>query len=182
MAKRINDDLYRQQHMPAPIPNAPVQAAPQIAPAPVAAASSGTIRFLPGQKMGSTETGAPIYAPQTPGVVALPPGAVGTDETGRQIDARGRNLGYLSQQDSAIRFADRRSGDVRLDDKDAFAQSALEQMYGPHLKAMQDNRDAEGMPTDQFPAGHFDGVPADQRKRIEAGVKELMKREKGTRT
>ncbi len=107
---------------------------------------------------------------------AHPGEAVGQTEAGEPVDVRGRKVGYLSQPNGgpagpvqAYRFGGARG------------EAYLQQKYGPHLKAMQDNRDERGMPTDQFPQGYFKGVSKAERRDIEEGVGALMMIERDAR-
>ena len=145
--------------------------------------------------IGMTESGMPIYADADAGVPApkgrtiikiAPGAAAGINERGQSVGARGKNLGYLGQPalvtprgDAPMRTGQRGFGDIVMSkDKglaspDAFGASGLQQMYGKHAQAMVDNRDANGMPTDQFPAGHFQGMAPEEIENITRGVKAL---------
>lgn len=134
-------------------------------------------------------------APRKGGVIPLPKGAVGVDETGQAVDKKGKRLGYLAQPamvtpygDMPMRTAKRRPNDILITkdggllDDDAFGTFHLQQMYGKHLKEMRENRDAQGMPTDKFPEGYFKGMTKKQRENIIHGVEALRALEAGTRT
>jgi hypothetical protein len=126
-------------------------------------------------------------------MIKLPKGAVGIDETGQAVDKKGKRLGYLDQTALVtptgaappLRGANRRPDDIiitkdaGLADNDAFGAAHLQKTYGKHLKAMQENRDADGMPTDKFPEGYFKGMSSKERENIIYGVRALQKLEKG---
>ncbi len=167
------------------LPNATPQPAPQYAP------RRGGITVAPGDPIGMQEGGKPIYAteaapqPVKKGkrtIMQLPQGAVGQNEAGQSLAAGGRNLGYL-QQDPKVRTLDRRARDVGLrgdmNTYDQFGVKMLQQRFGEHLKAMQDNRDADGLPTDKFPDGYFRGLDVNRKEEIELGVKRLQELERG---
>jgi hypothetical protein len=135
---------------------------------------------------------------------------VGVDESGQSVDALGRQLGYQGgpalvtpQGDRPMRTADRGIADVKVfgkstarpgggyalegkgvtpTDQDAFGRRAMEERYGADLKAMQEHRDADGMPTDQFPPGYFDGMSPGRREDIERGVWGLRKLQRENET
>jgi hypothetical protein len=148
----------------------------------------------PGQRLqlGMSENGTPIYddapaaapAPKAKKgrkVIPAPTGAAGTNERGESVDIRGKNLGYLAQE-GPVRTLERRQTDVSLgkaDTYDRFGVETLQRRFGEHLKAMQNNREADGMPTDKFPLGYFDGMDARKKKEIEAGVARLKDVERG---
>lgn len=153
------------------------------APAP-AGGATGTDELV-----GMSEDGRPIYAsepapkPSKKRVIKLPAGAVGENERGEAITAGGKNLGYLRGQDPNVRTLERNRMDVPLGEKnvyDPFGGQVLQQRFGGHLKAMQDNRDADGMPTDKFPLGYFDHMSKRAKEEIEAGVARLAELERGT--
>lgn len=139
-----------------PMPNAPVQPAPEAKPSRV---------------------------------IQVKPGEV-TDEAGYAVDKKGKRLGYLDQEamTPGTRYLDRRPGDLNLDEtagniaRDDFARKQLEYVYGPHLKAMEENRDDRGMPTDKFPDGYFQGKSKADRENIKKGVKKLREVQKLTAT
>jgi hypothetical protein len=167
------------------IPNAP---SPTPAPTPTVKKKKGKAGFLrvaPGEIIGTTESGVPIYA-DTAKKGFVPAPAAGqpfaTNERGEAIDRRGKNLGYLPQP--GVRTLDRRPSDVSLGKQemhDVFAVDVIQRRYAEHLKAMQENRDADGYPTDKFPQGYFSGKSAAERKDIVAGVQALKEIERGTR-
>lgn len=137
---------------------------------------------------------APAAAPRKgPLVIKLDPNeAVAQTEGGVQLDRRGKKLGgYLEggfqgarDAQTPLQALNRRPADLNLDAplgnivKDRFARSQLDEMYGGALKAMQDNRDPNGMPTDKFPDGFFDGKPKAYRENIKQGVEVLRKVQK----
>jgi hypothetical protein len=113
------------------------------------------------------------------------------NESGQSVAAGGRNLGYLATP-GPMRTAERKQSDYLvsrdkddqdrllpkaeregLRDKDAFSAQMLQRAYGKDAEAMMNNRDENGMPTDQFPPGYFNGVSAQDRENIEAGVRAL---------
>ncbi len=121
-------------------------------------------------------------------IIPLGAGAVAMNERGESLNARGKNLGYLQSgpmrtgqqtQDDIARslIAIDRNGrpemGMALRTGDPNAMKLLYKTYEPHLKAMQENRNADGTPTDKFPEGYFKGMTKEQRKEIEAGVKIL---------
>lgn len=180
--RRFGHGLYRRLNQPT------------IVPMPNAGEPSG-------EPIATDELGRPIYAPPTPAkkggrVIALPAGEpVAQTEGGVQLDRAGKKLGgYLDQEamTPGMRYLNRRPGDLNLDDtngnilRDAFARAQLDHVYGPHLKAMQDNRDADGMPTDKLPDGYFEalgeqrGKPytKDERENVLKGLKKLREVQK----
>lgn len=142
----------------------------------------------------------PPTPPAKKGRVVLPYGRnapIGIDEHGDSTTLAGRKLGYLDagvwgpaaarpgtpteMGSNDVRHADRRTNDVstsRHEAGDKYGNDALQRKYGKHLKAMQENRDANGMPTDRFPAGYFKGMSDVQKKNIVEAVKELQRRDK----
>lgn len=144
--------------------------------------------------IGMDENSRPIYASDSPRaakpkkgqrtVIAIPQqGAVGQNDRGEAVDARGLSLGYLHGGTPNVRTLERRGGDVPVGAKDSYDQfgvATLQRKYGVHLRAMQDNRDTDGMPTDKFPDGHFTGMSKAARKEIEEGVARLRELERGT--
>lgn len=113
-----------------------------------------------------------------PGTVVLPAGAVGMTESGASVDRKGKKTGYLA--DPNVRTLERRQGDQIFDRQrglltdDQLGVQAMQREFGDHLKARTfENGDM------RFPAGYFDGMPAEKRKYIEDGVKHLEKLEKG---
>jgi len=141
---------------------------------------------------------APVEAkPAKGGVIPLPKGAVGIDETGQAVDKKGKRLGYLAQPamvtpygDVPMRTSDRRPNDLlitkdeggTLQDDDALGTYHLQQMYGKHLNEVRENRGADGLPTDKFPEGYFKGMTKKERENIIHGVQALRALEAGTRT
>jgi hypothetical protein len=101
-----------------------------------------------------------------------------------QTDKRGRAMTPTGAA-PPLRGANRRPDDIiitkdaGLADNDAFGAAHLQKTYGKHLKAMQENRDADGMPTDKFPEGYFKGMSSKERENIIYGVRALQKLEKG---
>lgn len=147
-----------------PIPNAPVPAQPE----PVTPTKGKRGRVV-----------IPMGKPGEP---------VGVAEDGQAIDSRGRKLGYLNQGPALVTpYGDvplsnpvRTPTGINVQPKDEFDAFWLEDHFGKHLKAMQDNRDANGMPTDQFPPGYFQGMSKKERENIIKGVDALRKFQKGT--
>lgn len=132
---------------------------------------------------------APTPAPHARGrqVIQLEPdanGAVAYDEAGRGIDAQGRSMGFLRQAPGPGMITADRNFNTAVDTskptKDAFDVSQLEQNFGEHLRAMEDNRDRNGRPTDKFPDDYFKGMTAKEKKYITEGVKELRRVQKNT--
>jgi hypothetical protein len=80
----------------------------------------------------------------------------------------------LTPYNKNYRTLDRHASDVSMQDTDAFAQHTLEQAYGNHLKAVEDNGG-------KFPAGYFDAMSPADKENIRYGVQELMRRQRGTR-
>lgn len=111
---------------------------------------------------------------------------VGVNEQGEATDMRGRpSKGYLytpsietPSGSTPMRNPDRKAPSVMIGDADKFSNDVFAREYGPHLKAMQENRDANGMPTDQFPPDYFKGMNATERSNIIKGVEELRRRQK----
>lgn len=155
------------------------------------------------EPVAMSESGQPIYEPDAPPptdargrqVLQIPADAQLTDEAGYAIDKRGKRAldggkpFYAEQDQEGARTADRRASDVMIHDprkshvgdEDAFAIGVIQRQYGEHLQAMEDNRDGNGVPTDKFPAGYFDGMSKDKRQNIEAGVRWLRAINKGPR-
>jgi hypothetical protein len=140
----------------------------------------------------------PPVVPGKPGVIMARPGeAVGIDESGRSIDIRGKQVANTSVPYVVTPYGDvpMRTGELRASDitsnpiqayrygsNNAFIEQALEAEFGEHLKAMEDNRDENGMPTDEFPADYFKGKSKREQQYIEWGVEALRKLRRGTRT
>lgn len=142
-----------------------------------------------GEPVAFTENGAPIYEdagrPMRGNVVIPMRGEGAMDEMGRPVDRRGRPTGYLGGMQlgapvdpgHAFKFGGARG------------EEYLEQRFGKDLKAMQENRDAQGMPTDKLPAGYFDALGRERGKPLTAkekqdiliGVEALRKIERGRR-
>lgn len=83
----------------------------------------------------------------------------------------------------------RRPSDVIVDkqryqDRDAFGIDSMEELYGKHLKAAEDNysyeNDYDGK--DEFPEGYFKDVPKAEEQKIRNGVRALRELHSGTRT
>ena len=138
----------------------------------------------------------PFAQRKGPIVITLPAGeAVAENERGESLNRRGgRRLGYLPGEKQpahkegdpyfpqvlapGMRTGDYRDSDISIADAERnpkpFDVAAMRRMYGKDLKAMQENRDADGMPTDQFPPGYFRGMSEKDRANIEAGTRALM--------
>lgn len=149
-----------------------------------------------GDPVAFDEAGRPIYEDRTPPpmpmagprhnqIMIMPEDrAQVVDEAGRAVDRRGRPMGYLAQEDQRgmQRAPVYRPSDIVLDNKrggfltqpNDFEIQSMRDMYGQHLKAMQDNRGEGGRATDKFPAGYFQGMSKAQKANIEAGTKALM--------
>lgn len=149
-----------------------------------------------GDVVGQTERGAPIHASEKPAAPAKqkgkktiikldPNAAVGSNEKGESVTARGTNLGYLGGSSIVtpkgsvpMRTGDRRPSDIVLTedmgmmDKDKFSADMLRKMYGEDFKEVQEN----GM---KYPTGYFDGKTAKQKENIMAGVRALQLLEHG---
>lgn len=143
-----------------------------------------------GEPVAMDELGRPIYqsaAPAPSNIIPAPAAGqpAAFDEAGRPVDARGRRMGgYLDQEamNPGMRYLDLRPGDLNLDRpkdeilKSPFMRQQLDQMYGKHLHARDEGKDAAGAPTDKFPTGyleglkHSDGTPYTSKER--ANVKE----------
>jgi hypothetical protein len=117
----------------------------------------------------------------------LPPGDVAMNESGMPLDSRGRPTGYLDTLGprpetggpQGLQFADRRPGDLSLDQmkimaqKDPFARAQLDQMFGQYLRAKDDNE--RGFNGYLKTLKHADGSPytPDEKDTIRRGVKVL---------
>lgn len=127
-------------------------------------------------------------------LIALSPAdlATVTNDAGRRVyDDAGKKLprpgGYLESGRSGTQTAERRRGDTSMQDLDPWGSKVLEQTYGPHLKAAQENYSyeeerrarARGEAYDPFPPGYFDGVSREAEANIRAGVKDQLERAKG---
>ncbi len=195
--------MYTPEHKVQPIPLAPAAKGA----APVATGKLQAVRLPDGKTMylGAgdmiDERGRAIAPPsqppgKTPKKIVLPsnPRArVGVNERGEDVDRRGRaipdtgrSLSYLAQQrDPGFNTLERRPSDIKVTrlegllDTDVAGAQFLEQLYGPHLKAMQDNTDDRGRPTDQFPPGYFDGRSDEEIGKIVRGVDALKRLQKG---
>lgn len=166
-----------------------IPTAPPIQGNPNAPVSTGDV-------VGQTEDGRPIYASDKPPstakqrgkktVIKLDPNAaVGSNEKGESVTARGRNLGYLGGSSIVtpkgsvpMRAGDRRpsdiviTGDMGMMDKDKFSIDALRKMYGKDFKEVQENEM-------KYPAGYFNGKTDKQKENIKAGVRALQLLEHG---
>lgn len=118
----------------------------------------------------------------SPRKLVLPAGAVGTNERGESVTARGRKLGYLAQPElvtpyggsQQLRTGERNRNDVsvsRHEGSDKFTGDALMQRFGEHLKEYEDNGG-------EFPRGYFDGMSKQRRADIIDAVRELQRRNK----
>jgi hypothetical protein len=149
------------------------------------------------EPIGSTEDGRPIYIspPAAPEpklrkagkrvIISAPTAmAVGTNEQGEATNIRGRNLGYMAQQNvPEIQTTERRPSHVWTRDEslihpDAFARQVLEQRFGKHLKAQEDNLDPR-KPT-AFPLGYFNSMQPYEQQEIEEGTARLRELKRGT--
>jgi hypothetical protein len=152
-------------------------------------------RLLPNAPVDQPVEAKPQTDKRGRAMIALPKGAVGIDETGQAVDKKGKRLGYLNHPamvtptgDTPLRGADRRPSDIiitkdaGLADRDMFGAQHLQKTFGKHLKAMQENRDENGMPTDKFPADYFKGMSKDEREKIIYGVRALQMLDQGVRT
>lgn len=160
--RQLGEDRMRAKHL-ALIPNAQV-------PDPLAPPVEGkTIK-----KNGKT-------------IIELKPGeAVAMTEQGMPLDAKGKPLGYLKRAtlvtpggDMPMRTGVERAGDVLANPGGAYkfqqqgdtaTPQMMEQLYGPHLNAVENNRDASGNPTDQFPPGYFHGMAPGDVENIKQGA------------
>jgi hypothetical protein len=180
------------------LPNAPVAEDPRFTDpgAPIGVHEDGSPAYSPG-KTWNQFYNDPKNDPRKRGraMIKLPKGAVGIDETGQAVDKKGKRLGYLNHPamvtptgDTPLRGADRRPSDIiitkdaGLADRDMFGAQHLQKTFGKHLKAMQENRDENGMPTDKFPADYFKGMSKDEREKIIYGVRALQMLDQGVRT
>lgn len=216
-----------------PLPKPGTKYAPGQSPAELAAAEYQTTKAAPeqaksaGQVMANSARksaalaskkaqylqpvpNAPVAQPTAPQkgkkVLSAPAGqAIGVNERGESIDARGRSLGYLQQPELVTPYGNTPlQAPVRTDaaiapqpgiayrfaqPNDTFAPAAFERLYGEHLKAMENNRDANGMPTDKFPSDYFQALGKQRGKplskneidAIKKGVEELRAMQNGTR-
>lgn len=169
----MNTARTAQGHMtPQLLPNAPIPGAAR------------------GEQIGMTESGEPIYqAPDKKKKLALKKGeAAGFNEKGESVDPKGKKLGYLAAptfgDGHPLRDLARRKDDITISPRtgelartDAFAQDALKQLFGKHLKAVQENFDETGKET--FPAGYLDKMSPTERKNVKDGVKALKLLNKG---
>lgn len=147
------------------------------------------------EPIGWTERGEAIYAAPPPaakpGKLKLKKGqAAGIDETGETVDPKGKKLGYLAPptapmgtvvgpgRELPMRDLARRKTDAPMDKRDAFGAGALQQLYTPHLKALQDNFMDTGR--EEFPPGYFNGMSPTKKQEILDGVKALREMERGT--
>lgn len=159
------------------IPNAP---AAQVTPVP---AQRGYLA-LPSGPIGMDERGMPVQGPNTqPRTVTLPQGAIGMSESGQAVDHKGKKGGYLEQDPMVSReLGSAPSAGHLYKFGGAKGVDEIEKKYSKHLKAMQENRDSEGLPTDKFPEGYFQGMSKSEARDIKEGVDALRKLEKGVRT
>lgn len=117
-----------------------------------------------------------------------PVAAVGVNERGESVTAKGKKLGYLAQPSietpsgsTPIRTGDRQGRDVSGSawERDAFSDAEMEKRYGKHY---QEWNDYKGANKDGFPDDYFKGMSATERKNIIEGVKELSKRKRRNAT
>lgn len=113
-----------------------------------------------------------------------PSAAVGMNERGESVTAKGKKLGYLAQPSietpsgsTPMRTGDRQGRDVSGSqwERDAFSDAEMEKRYGKHY---QEWNDYKGSNKDGFPDDYFKGKSAADRKAIVDGVKELSKRKR----
>jgi hypothetical protein len=124
-----------------------------------------------------SESGVPIegpapFAPNRKLQLSGEYNYIASNERGEALDAKNKKLGYYVGGDPNTRTLDRKPTDVSMQDVDPFADNVLEQMYGEHLQAVDDN---DG----RFPSGHFLGMSPDIKANIKQGVTELRRRRKG---
>ncbi len=109
-------------------------------------------------------------------IIRLPAGQpVGYAENGQMVDKTGKPMGYLREDQGATKTLERGPKDVRAEDNDAFAEKTRDQLFGPYLKALDEN---DG----RWPEGMFKGTSEAQRKAIHEGVIELRAHKLGSKT
>lgn len=126
---------------------------------------------------------------KAPRVLQLDPAAaVGTNERGESVTAKGKKLGYLAQPSietpsgsTPMRTGDRQGRDVSDSrwDRDKFSDVEMEKRYGKHYQEWNDYR---GPNKDGFPDDYFKGMSAADRKNIIEGVKALRERKRRNAT
>ncbi len=162
--------------------------APSVRPMPNAGPSQAQLF-----SQATDELGRPVYDdPNLPMpargrgrlVLSGPDVEEGLNEKGEVVNRKGKVLGQQALPDG-YRTGNRTQNDVSIEDiqpTDEFADKQLKRQYGDHLKVLDEQRDANGVPTEQFPEGYFDGMDKKTEKNIRAGVKELIRRRRGVRT
>ena len=162
--------------------------APTIRPMPNAGPSQAQLF-----SQATDELGRPVYDdPNLPMpargrgrlVLSGPDVEEGLNERGEVVNRKGKVLGQQALPDG-YRTGNRTQSDVSIEDiqpTDEFADKQLKRQYGDHLKVVDEQRDANGVPTEEFPEGYFDGMDKKTEKNIRAGVKELIRRRRGVRT
>lgn len=180
--------VQRPYTPPAPAPQPSRHAVPK-KPGKAGKPGPNALVFAPGEQIGVTESGQPIYneRPKTwsevysdpkndPRKLRVKPGqAIGVDENGQSVDIRGKKLGYLNQPamvtpygDVPIRTGERNAGDIAEADRDPFAMSVIEKKYGKHLDEVEFNNG-------KFPPGYFKGMKPEEKENIQKGVQLLIK-------
>lgn len=179
IASAMNQERIQKHTQLLPLAPAPPQ--PASAPVPKKKGKPGFLTIGPGDVVD--ELGRPVAMPPAqPGKIFIDPNTPLTNEYGEPVDKRGKKLAYTGGPGPGMRYLDRRAGDVGLEPRDNFDAAQLEKMFGPHLKEMEANRDAEGLPTDKFPEGYFKGKSKTERENIIKGVRALRGMQRGTRT
>lgn len=116
-----------------------------------------------------------------------PNAAVGTNERGESVTAKGKKMGYLAQPSietpsgsTPMRTGDRQGRDVSGSrwERDAFSDAEMTKRYGKHYQEWNDYQGAKGFGENSFPPGYFKGMSASERKNIIDGVQELSKRKR----
>lgn len=102
-----------------------------------------------------------------PGVVVLPPGAIGMTEAGQPVDKKGKRAGYLSSDPNVV---------VKPSAPNPDDPRILEHKYRGYLQDMQYDRRSGDM---KFPADYFGGMSKQEVDDIKRGVKTLQTFEKG---
>ncbi len=124
---------------------------------------------------------APQFDKRGRQVVQLGAGPAGATEGGQAVNAKGKKLGYLTGDgDPNLHRGAGNAGPMQAYRfGGAKGVEQLQSEYSKHLKAMRENVNEKGEPTDKFPEGYFKGMSQAEKDKIRVGVEALRLMEKG---